>query len=358
MFQACLIGESAMKKMHFVMALTGALAGTASAQSSVNISGIIGVGVASVSGAQAGTSNYNAGRLVNMAQDSKVPSRIVFSGTEDLGNGAAAIFKLDQGFNVDDGSETLGGLPRETYVGLKSTTYGTVTLGRQFHPLFNVRDDYDPTADSSNLMATGAFRMNNSVMYRTPVYSGLFAKVAYGFGEVPGNMSAGRAVGAHIGYDNGPFSTKLGYNDLKDSLGQDSARSTLLAGSYNFGPITGYLAYGLNRGNVTGGVYSVADNTDMLIGARVPFGANTLAATYIRKNDKTSLDADASQIQVYYAYAMSKRTVLYAIATLINNSQNAGYTTAHASAAPTAAQFALGARPADREFSVGLRHSF
>jgi predicted porin len=346
-----------MKKSHFLLAFTGALAGTASAQSSVNISGIIGVGVASVSGAQKGASDYNAGRLINMAQDSKVPSRLVFSGTEDLGDGMAALFKLDQGFNVDDGTETLGGAMRESYVGLKSNL-GTVTLGRQFHPLFNVRDDYDPTADSSNLMATGAFRMNNSVMYRTPVFDGLFAKLAYGFGEVPGNMSSGRAEGAHIGYDNGPFSTKLGYNDLKDSLGQNSAKSTLLAGSYNFGPVTGFLAYGVNRGAVTNGVYTVADNTDMLFGARVPFGASTLAATYIRKNDKTSLDADANQVQIYYAYALSKRTVLYSIYTRIDNSPNAMFTTAHAGAAPTAAQIALGARPADREFSVGIRHSF
>lgn len=346
-----------MKKSYCVLAFTGALAGSASAQSSVTISGIIGVGIASVSGAQQGASNYNAGHLVNMSQDSKVPTRLVFSGNEDLGDGMAAIFKLDQGFNVDDGSATLGGLARETYVGLKSNL-GTVTMGRQFHPLFNVRDDYDPTADSSNLMATGAFRMNNSVMYRTPVYDGLFAKLAYGFGEVPGNMEAGRAVGGHIGYDNGPLSAKLGYNDLKDSLGQGSARSTLLAGSYNFGPITGFLAYGVNKGAVTNGVFSPADNTDMLLGARVPFGANTLAATYIRKNDKTALDADANQIQIYYAYSLSKRTVLYSIFTRIDNSANANYTTAHASAAPTAAQYALGARPADREFSVGIRHSF
>jgi GBP family porin len=358
MFQDLLIGESEMKKSYCLLAFTGALAGTASAQSSVTISGIIGVGVASITGAQQGASNYNAGHLVNMSQDSKVPTRLVFSGNEDLGDGMAAIFKLDQGFNVDDGSATLGGLARETYVGLKSNNLGILTLGRQFHPLFNVRDDYDPTADSSNLMATGAFRMNNSVMYRTPVYDGLFAKLAYGFGEVPGNMSAGRAVGAHIGYDGGPLSTKLGYNNLNDSLGQGSAKSTLLAGSYNFGPVTGFLAYGINKGAVTNGIFSAADNTDMLFGARIPLGASTLAATYIRKNDKTSLDADANQIQIYYAYALSKRTVLYSIFTRIDNSANAMYTTAHASAPPTAAQYALGARPADREFSVGIRHSF
>ncbi|MDB5761026.1 MAG: porin [Herminiimonas sp.] len=346
-----------MKKLIIALAVSGAFAGTASAQSSVTISGIIGVGVSSISGATKGASNYTEGNELKMAQDSKVPSRLVFRGTEDLGGGMAAIFLLDKGFNVDDGTETLGGAYRESYVGLR-TGYGTITLGRQFHPLFNVRDDFDPTADSSNLMATAGFRMNNSIMYATPVAAGFYGKLAYGFGEVAGNTSASRAVGGYIGYGNGPVAAKLGYNNLNDALGANSAKNTLLAGSYNFGVATGFLAYGVNKGAVTSGVYSIADSTDMLIGARVPFGASTLAATYIRKDDKTATDADAKQIQLYYAYSLSKRTTLYSIYTRINNSANAMYTTAHAAAAPTAAQYALGARPADREFSVGMRHSF
>lgn len=344
-------------KQSYLAACAIAFAGTASAQSSVTISGIIGVGVSSISGAQRGASDYVAGHELKMAQDSKVPTRFVIRGTEDLGDGTSAIFLLDKGFNVDDGTETLGGAFRESYVGLRGK-FGTVTLGRQFHPLFNVRDDYDPTADSSNVMATGGFRMNNSIMYRTPSFNGFFAKVAYGFGEVEGDTRAGRAIGAHIGYDQGPVSAKLGYNDLKDAQGENSATNTLLAGSYNFGPVTGFLGYGVNKGAVANGIYTTADNTDTLLGIRIPFGVNTLAVSYILKDDRTNDDADAKQLQVYYAYALSKRTVLYSIFTHINNSENARYTTAHASPAPTAAQYALGARPADQEFSVGIRHSF
>ncbi len=345
-----------MKKAY--MAFAFAVAGTASAQSSVTISGILGVGISSVSGAERGASDYTAGRELKMAQDSKVPTRFVVRGNEDLGGDMSALFLLDKGFNIDDGSATLGGAFRESYVGLRSKNWGTVTLGRQFHPLFNVRDDYDPTADSSNLMATGGFRMNNSIMYRTPVVSGFFAKVAYGFGEVEGDTRAGRAVGAHVGYDGGPISGKIGFNDLKDAQGQNSAKNTLAAGSYNFGPVTGFLGYGVNKGAVANGVYSDADNTDTLFGIRIPFGVSSLAVSYILKDDKLAADADAKQLQVYYAYSLSKRTVLYSIFTKINNSDNARYTTAHASAAPTAAQYALGARAADQEFSVGIRHSF
>lgn len=351
-------GKTTMKKAYMLLAMAAMGSGTASAQSSVTISGILGVGVSSISGARSGASDYRSGRELKMAQDSKVPTRLVFRGSEDMGNGLSAIFLLDKGFNIDDGTETLGGAFRETYVGLRSTQWGTVTLGRQFHPLFNVRDDYDPTADSSNLMATGGFRMNNSIMYRTPVMNGWFVKLAYGFGEVQGDTRAGRAVGAHVGYDKGPISGKIGFNDLRDAQGQSSARNTLAAGSYNFGPLIGYLAYGVNKGAVTNGVYAPADNTDALFGLRVPFGPNTVSVSYILKDDKTAQDADAKQFQLLYTYSLSKRTLLYSIFTHINNSNGAVYTTAHASAAPTAAQYALGARAADREFSVGIRHSF
>jgi predicted porin len=349
-----------MKKTYLALAFAiavGLTSATASAQSSVTISGILGIGVSSVSGAQQGTSNYPASRELKMAQDSKVPTRLVFRGTEDLGGGLSALFILDKGFNIDDGTETLGGAYRESYVGLRGG-FGTVTLGRQFHPLFNVRDDYDPTADSSNLMATAGFRMNNSVMYRTPTAGGFFAKLAYGFGEVAGNAAASRALGGYLAYEKGPVSAKLGYNNLNDAQGANSAKNTLLAGSYNFGVATGFLSYGVNKGAVANGTYSVADNTDRLFGIRIPFGANTLAASFITKNDKTSANADADQIQLYYAYSLSKRTTLYSIFTHINNRANAKYTTAHASAVPTAAQYALGARPADRELSAGIRHSF
>jgi predicted porin len=347
-----------MKKLHVAIALIGVLTGTtASAQLTVTISGVLGIGIGVASGDEQGASNYPAGRQLKIAPDSKVPTRLAFRGVEDLGDGMSALFILDKGFSLDDGAETLGGAFRESYVGLHSVV-GTVTVGRQFHPLFNVRDDYDPTADSSNLMATAGFRMNNSIMYRTPVASGFFAKIAYGLGEAASNSAANRAFGGYIAYEKGPISAKLGHNHLNDELGEQSAKNTLLAGTYNFGVAAVYLGYGVNKGAIVNRTYMPADNTDMLLGVKIPFGANTLAATYIRKNDKTAADADASQLQLYYGYSLSKRTTLYSIFTRINNSANAMYTTAHASPVPTAAQFALGARPANREFSSGIRHSF
>lgn len=330
----------------------------AMAQSSVQITGVVGTGVYSVSGARAGASNFPAGKFTLVAQDSKVPSRFVFRGTEDLGDGLSAIFLLDKGFSPDDGNETLGGLYREVFVGLASKQYGTLTLGRQFHPHFNVRDDYDPTADSSNLMSTAAFRMNNSVMYRTPNFNGFFAKVAYGFGEVAGNTTASRQVGAYVAYEKGPVSTKLGFNSLKDALGQRSATDVLWGGSYDFGPVVAFAELGRSRGGVAGGVYVPRDSTDLLLGARVPFANQSIAATWIQKNDRLAANSDASQLQLLWTYRFSKRTAVYAIGTKIYNKNGANYSVAHAPSSPTATQFAAGARPFTSELGFGIRHTF
>ena len=345
-----------MKKL-FPLAFLAATS-MACAQSSVQITGILGLGVYSEWGAKLVAPYTSNAHAVVESQDSKVPSRLVFRGVEDMGGGVSALFLLDQGVDPTSGAWTLGGLMRESYVGLRSTSVGTLTLGRQFHPLFNVRDDYDPTADSSNVMATAGFRMNSSVMYRTPTWNGVFAKLAYGFGGVTNNTSASRAVGGHLGYEAGKISTKIGFNDLKDSLGQHSATNVLWGGSYDFGAVVGYAEYGVNNGAVTGGVFTQAKSTDTLLGAKVPFGSNTLAVTWIRKNDKMPANQDATQVQVLLTHYLSKRTAIYLIGTSINDKNGAPYSTAHAPVSVTAAQISLGAQPFTKELGIGVRHSF
>ncbi len=61
-------------------------------------------------------------------------SRWGLRGTEDLGGGLKAIFVLENGFNVFNGTLGQGGdeLGRQAYVGLPTTQFGTVTLGRQY----------------------------------------------------------------------------------------------------------------------------------------------------------------------------------------------------------------------------------
>lgn len=62
--------------------------------------------------------------------------RFGLTGSEDLGGGTKAIFKLEEGLNIDNGSLGKTGLAfnRASWVGLDNAKYGTFTAGRQYTP--------------------------------------------------------------------------------------------------------------------------------------------------------------------------------------------------------------------------------
>ena len=64
-------------------------------------------------------------------------------GKEDLGGGLKAIFVLENGFNVFNGTLGQGGdmFGRQAYVGLSTAQYGTVTLGRQYDSVVDFTGD-------------------------------------------------------------------------------------------------------------------------------------------------------------------------------------------------------------------------
>lgn len=82
----------------------------------------------------------NAGghSLKRLESGSLYANRLGFRGQEDLGGGLAAVFVLEGGLNVDDGTITLGGrsFGRQSYVGLSSSRWGSITLGRQYDFLY------------------------------------------------------------------------------------------------------------------------------------------------------------------------------------------------------------------------------
>ena len=65
-----------------------------------------------------------------------------------LGGGMRALFVLENGFDVTNGTSGQGGrqFGRQAFVGIGSIRYGTVTLGRQYTSL---NDFVSPVAPSS-----------------------------------------------------------------------------------------------------------------------------------------------------------------------------------------------------------------
>lgn len=331
-----------MKKSLLALAVLGAFAGVASAQTNVAIYGIADAGIVLERGGAAGS-------VSKLGSGVASGSRIGFKGTEDLGGGLSANFVLENGFNIDTGALT-GGLlfGRQAFVGLKGG-FGAVNLGRQYTPHYSLLVSADPFGNglagkTTNVMTT-VVRTDNLAKYSSPSMGGFTADVAYGFGEVAGNTSASRTIGLNLKYAAGPVMVGLGYHNLNNAANTDDAKNTLLAGTYDFRVAKAHLAYGVNKGTGT------VDNTDLMVGVTVPFGASKLVASYIRKDDKSTLNQDARQWAVGYFYALSKRTDLYAAYADITNKNGATFRVGNATDTAATAS-------GDRAFNLGIRHTF
>lgn len=367
-----------MKKNTLAGLLLVAFAASAQAQSGVTIYGLADMGMVRESGGKAGS-------VTKVSSGIGATSRLGFRGTEDLGSGLAAIYVLEAGVKMDTGEiDTAGTIfNRQSYVGLKSKEMGTLTLGRQYTPMYNALSQVaDPfgagyAGSAKNLMpsAGAETRTSNTVLYATPIYSGFGAEVAYSLGEQAGSTKAGRQVGGVLLYSNGPLNARLAYNNRNNdtaaiavpataAVDRSSGRNILFASNYDFKIAKAYFAYGVDKGinssplpNTTNpfnaAVAPVAtgstDSTDLLIGATAPVGAaGTVMASYIKKNDKSGFDQDADQVALGYSYALSKRTSTYVAYARIKNKRGAGYTVGNAAEVGTG----------DKAFNIGMRHAF
>lgn len=356
-----------MKTTTLALALLAAFVSTASAQSSVTVYGIVDVALVRESGAAAGSSN-------KVTSGVGTGSRLGFKGSEDLGGGLSAIFLLENGFQADTGALGQGGLlfGRQIFVGLQGG-FGTVTLGRQYTSQYLTVAMADPfgsgyAGDTKNLMpatGNGVSRMDNTLKYVSPAWSGVTGELVYAPGEVSGNDSAGRQFGGALGYAAGPLKVRLAYHNRNNETALltnlSSARNTVLGATYDFGVAKAHFAYGVNKGlnssplrnnsnpfGYTQAPVASVDSADLMLGVTVPMGQHTVMASYIRKDDKSAFDQSATQTAIGYRYALSKRTDLYTAYARIDNKNGAGYTVGSSIEGGTG----------DAAFNLGIRHAF
>lgn len=360
-----------MERKMLAAAILACGSGGAFAQGSVTIYGIADAAYVRESGGVAGTAN-------KITSGAATASRIGFRGNEDLGNGVSALFTLETGFRLDTGELDSSGtiFNRQAFVGLKSKA-GTLTIGRQYTPwhqaLTQVGDPFSTgyAGGSKNLFPDfgSNVRTSNTVIYSAPAAMGFTADLAYSAGEQSGDSSAGRQMGAAVGYSKGPLNVRLAYNhknsDLAPAPGvpavnRSIGRNALLAANYDFKVVKAYFAYSKdegfnsaplgNTGTPFGGVRATpsTDGNEVLLGLSAPVGAGTLLASVMRKDDRTSFNQDARSWGVGYLHPLSKRTNFYTAYGSIDNKNGAGYTVANNTEPGTG----------DRAFNLGVRHAF
>jgi predicted porin len=361
-----------MQKKFIALAVAALASGAAFAQSNVQVYGIADFGLA-VNGSS--LDNTTSGQKTRFDSGIASGSRLGFKGTEDLGNGLKALFNFEMGLNLDEGGSAQGRtFGRQSFVGLTGG-FGTVIGGRIYTPHYTLMTQIDPfgvgtggranNLFASSRIAAGLYdpiRVNNTVAYVSPSFSGLSVTAAYGTNSLDNqeaaanNSKQNRLFAIAPTYTNGPLTVGLNYHQVKldgnaliGGAGSDGKLSSYtLAGKYDFGVLALSGAYGSNKVEANGNDADKVRN--WLIGVSAPIGAKVvLKASYNNLKDKINDNADAKQFAIGADYLLSKRTKLYTAFSKISNDDNARYTVAHASG---------GAGNNESQFNLGINHSF
>jgi predicted porin len=338
-------------------------------QNGVNVYGVLDAGV--VAERDCGARDCGSARLTSGVSSA---SRLGVAGREALSANAAAVFALEAGVLGDTGRSDQNGVlfGRQAYVGLDSML-GALTLGRQtnlqYLALVEVADPFKGglAGAARNLAGYGAQRFDNTIKYVSPRRHGLIAGLVYSFGESAQSSAANRAYAASLGYAGSRVNLTVARQRKNSVINADgaavldtSSRNTLVAANIRLDGATAYAAYGHNKGagsspwdasNPYGALVASTpsmNSRDVLLGLSVQYGASTLMASYIHKDDRDLANRDASQIAVGMTYALSGRTDFYASYAKIRNRNAAAYTVGNATEGGHGS----------RAFNLGLRHSF
>ncbi len=335
-----------MKKSLIALAIVSSFAGSAFAQSNVQVYGTVDAGLEMVSSGGVDTTKLESGMNGG--------SHIGFKGTEDLGGGLKAEFLLESGVSLDTGANTQGSyFGRQSYIGVSSNA-GTVRLGNQYSPIRSANVALDPFArvgagNSTRILGNGSLaeRTANAVTYISPEVSGLQGTVQYGLGETADSTSDNSYVGLGVTYKSGPLMLTLAHGQQNvNGVGVDEDRKDLqVGGTYDFGMAKGFVSY--LESKATDSVTNTSAKAEgYLVGVTVPMGAHSFMASYASNKIKGAADTTSNQFAVGYNYSLSKRTSAYASVAHVTNDNNAGLAGASANGENV------------NRYQVGLRHSF
>lgn len=323
-----------MKKSFGAMALLGACAGVAQAQSAVVIYGNLDAGVAKRTG-------------TTVAVGKRDNNRLGFRGTEDLGDGLKALFQLEIRYEPDTGTiENTSGVNSrplfqgQSRVGLQGG-FGTARLGRGLTAYQETSIGFEPwsgmptpagfqgdlqvagyTSDPLSPVGNSANRWSNAFFYNSPVLAGFQLNLTVASKEANGGPAIqGRAL-----------------SGTPPQIGANSAALVVpysVSATYALGPVTGMAAY--ERNGIDTKLWSLGaaftpvsalklmatyqrqdqdrtalfnpDTKSWVIGANYTLGPGRLLTGYGQKRPDAIVKT--KQVSIGYEYNLSKRTYVY-----------------------------------------------
>ena len=322
-----------MKKTLVALAVLAA-SGAAMAQSSVTLYGIVDAYVGSTKDTTGASGN--TAKSATAVSQTKVESgglksnRWGMRGSEDLGGGLKASFKLEQRFKSDTGEQDGVAFKGESSVSL-SGGFGAVTLGRTATPFDDLRGKTNPIGDTSMSPVGDAIKeargdytdkVDNAIVYASPSFSGFSAAVGVSLGENKTNtVSATQHTSIKVQYANGPLLVGYGYQKEElqtpvapaTAVGINDVTYNLVAGAYDFGMakvVGGYQTADRKTLNVKTG-----EDKSYYFGVSAPVAANAnVYFGYVNSEfDAVAAGGDVKATGYTLAanYFLSKRTDLY-----------------------------------------------
>ena len=382
-----------MKKLLIATAALAMVAGTAQAQSSVTVYGIIDTGYNSLENTNSAGTKVERSRIIAGdagAGGEAATSRLGFRGSEDLGGGLKANFIIETGIGA---STTVVG-DRAFWAGLEDAKLGELRIGRQdtfgrtvwlandqlaaanvvgnlAHSNAGTTIDGTPApfaaasaADSSNTSVGSHTARLISANYLSPRKNGvqLSVGVMQDNTEQTGTAKVETGNGSQVGlnYVAGKLTAGIAYLEAKTTANTSAGvlnsslktKETVGAASYNLGFARVAYIYNkrdINQGVPTNGtvgpVTGQAERESHSFSASVPMGAKLVGRVgygfgEYKGGASNSYNGDLKGMQAALNYNLSKRTMAYAI--YGDESREISATT----------------KAKAKEYSVGVRHSF
>ena len=287
-----------MKKTLLAAALVAGFAGVAHAESSVTLYGLVDAGYGYSNIETKGRGDYPNGKVsvrkFGVQSGVMNGNRWGLKGKEDLGNGTSAIFVLESGFDLGDGTQSQSTkdkdgnridrlFGRQAYVGLTGESWGTFTIGRQYNAGDTFVAPIDPfgtgggLADATNVFGDSlSTRHDRVIKYVTPNFSGFQfgvglvhddTRTKYS-GDFGSSKTTERNIGVTtgLGFTSGPIylGASFDYIDSKTTKNgvaqpRNKPKAWNVGGTYDFDVVKLHLMYGGQNGGSIGGIGDLAE---------------------------------------------------------------------------------------------------
>jgi len=297
----------------------------------------------------------SSGTTVRSLEDGAIlRSRLGFRGaSEELAPGVNAKFQLELGMSTDTGAnaDATRNLDRQSWVGVASSNYGEVRIGRQNGPIFARGGwiDYTTRTLGSVINAFGVpARYDNTLSYQAPRMAGVQFEV---HASLPETARGNDAMVWQTSVDYVNDSMRFGYMGLraKPEIGATVSRDVVydnLFANWIYSKGTVYVAWVQSNNNTSN---ATSNNAGSIVSNVGGFNAGTnadlnnfykivqISADYRltdqfrigglwgRINDQSgrARSADGGSIGGYYD--LSKRTTIQGLFQILNNDTNGGW---------------------------------